>query len=208
MIRTLENLRNLSYKFREKIDIGFILTPFFFGCLFFFIKTEINIGDDSYFYLVTARNLVLSGVQTFSGIFPTNGIHPLWFYVLTAYSWLVAQINIELLWNPTYAVPLSLALIAGGIRNFYLLSKILKIDAVLLICFPLTYILGFGLLYSEGHMLYFSLSLFLLLIEKNKKFDVSPLFLGSASALVFLSRLDCIFLIMAFFGYYLITEKN
>lgn len=37
--------------------------------------------DDTFYYLITAQNIVDTGVSTFDGVNPTNGYHPLWMLV-------------------------------------------------------------------------------------------------------------------------------
>src|ERR1700738_3382043 len=42
--------------------------------------------DDFFYYLKVAQNLSRGLGSTFNGIVPTNGYHPLWFLVLTCFS--------------------------------------------------------------------------------------------------------------------------
>src|SRR6185436_10709172 len=76
------------------------------------------ITEDSYFYAVVARNLVTTGAQTFNGIFPTNGFHPLWLYLLAAYDLPLSWFAPKALWHPAFAVPLALAILGMGAFNF------------------------------------------------------------------------------------------
>lgn len=41
------------------------------------------VGDDAFYYLLTARHLAASGVSTFDGIHLTNGYHPGWMLLMT-----------------------------------------------------------------------------------------------------------------------------
>ena len=41
------------------------------------------VGDDAFYYLLTARHLASSGVSTFDGIHLTNGYHPGWMLLMT-----------------------------------------------------------------------------------------------------------------------------
>ncbi|MSQ83185.1 MAG: hypothetical protein EXR77_09790 [Myxococcales bacterium] len=70
--------------------------------------------DDAYFYLVTARNLVTTGEHSFSGVMATNGVHPLWLYMVTGWSWLAAGLNKAWLWDVRTWLPLHFALVAVG----------------------------------------------------------------------------------------------
>ena len=57
------------------------------GTVSWWLYPNSYIGDDPLFYLVVARNMVFSGIQSFSGIFPTNGVHPLWQYLLAGFTY-------------------------------------------------------------------------------------------------------------------------
>ena len=41
------------------------------------------VGDDAFYYLLTARHLAASGVSTFDGVHLTNGYHPGWMLLMT-----------------------------------------------------------------------------------------------------------------------------
>ena len=164
-----------------------------------FLRTEAFISDDSYFYLVISRNLALEGHQTFSGIVSTNGAHPLWLYLLTAYSWIVSALfGPNTLNNPEFALPLSVALLAGGCVVWWTIGRILRIHQPTLVFIPLTFVTFFGVLYSEIHLLFFTLSLLVMsVIDRNSGGRLRYALIGTMSALVVLSRLDTIFLIGA-----------
>jgi len=173
------------------------------------VNVQYFVADDSYFYLETAKNIALTGRQTFSGLYPTNGLHPLWLYLLSLYSWLVSFLNPGILGNPTFAVPLSAALLALGALNFWKVAKILRVNKLLFVSIPLMHSWLFRVLYSEGHLFYFCLS-FLTLIALNgvREKKYGHLLIGIACTLVFLSRLDSMFFVAAFFVWYFAVEKN
>ena len=128
-----------------------------------FAFTQAFIADDSYFYLVISRNLTLERHQTFSGIMPTNGVHPLWLYLLTAWSWVVSTLfGPDILSNPKSALPLSISLSAGGCVVWWKIGGILRTFQPLLVFVPLAFTTFFGVLYSEIHILFFTLSLLIL----------------------------------------------
>ncbi|MYA61833.1 MAG: hypothetical protein F4X94_04595 [Dehalococcoidia bacterium] len=161
------------------------------------LRTEAFISDDSYFYLVISRNLALEGHQTFSGIMSTNGAHPLWLYLLTAYSWLVSALfGPDSLNNPEFALPLSVALLIGGCVAWWKIGDILRIHQPILVLIPLAFITFFGVLYSEVHLLFFTLSLLVMsVIGRNSVGRLRYALIGTMRALVVLSRLDTVFLI-------------
>ncbi len=164
-----------------------------------FLRTEAFISDDSYFYLVISRNLALEGHQTFSGIMSTNGAHPLWLYLLTAYSWVISPLfGPDTLNSPEFALPLSVTLLAGGCIVWWKIGGVLRIHQPTLVFIPLTFITFFGVLYSEIHLLFFTLSLLVMsVIGRNSGGGLRYALIGALSALVVLSRLDTIFLIGA-----------
>ncbi len=89
------------------------------GLLPWIMAPQTFISDDSYFYLVIARNLALSGEQTFSGVFFTNGVHPLWTYILAVWSYGVSWIDPVLLHGPFVFLPLSIAFFILNIGNYF-----------------------------------------------------------------------------------------
>jgi len=93
--------------------------------------------------MVIARNIVLDGSQTFSNLYITNGIHPIWLYLLTGYSYLVSIFDPEILFNPVYAVPLSAFLVFMGVVNFWKAADLLKLPRLLFCGLPLCYVLFF-----------------------------------------------------------------
>lgn len=181
------------------IQVAPVAFLFTFMVGMWFLRTEAFISDDSYFYLVISRNLALEGHQTFSGIMSTNGAHPLWLYLLTAYSWIVSALFGPGTLNiPEFALPLSVALLAGGCVVWWKIGGILRIHQPTLVFIPLTFITFFGVLYSEIHLLFFTLSLLVMsVIGRNSGGRLRYALIGALSALVVLSRLDTIFLIGA-----------
>ncbi|NOZ22832.1 MAG: hypothetical protein GXP25_17275 [Planctomycetes bacterium] len=167
------------------------------------------IADDSYFYLQTAKNIALTGKQTFNGLFPTNGLHPLWLYLLSLYSWLVSLLSPGLLSHPAFAIPLSAALLALGAVNFWKVARILRVNAWLLVSIPLMYLWLFRVLYSEGHLFYFCLSLLTrVTLDGTRESTRGHLLIGLLCAFVFLSRLDSLFFVAAYFVWYFVTEGD
>ncbi len=172
------------------------------GILFVSLCTPQTLGifssDDSYYYFLTARNIVLGKGVTFDGINATNGFHPLWMLALM----------------PVYAVTggdhdlslrliyfLLLLLFSGSIAlTFNLLNasagRIPALLTPLLFVNPVVFNLFFNGLESA-----LVIYLLLLLLNTARRTDlVSPrmgsrnqVLAGLLLGLVFLSRLDCAF---------------
>ena len=81
------------------------------AALMWLVWCEVFITDDSYFYLVIARNIALHGEHSFSRVIPTNGFHPLWGYVLSAFDYIVALANPAFLDRLVTYVPLAFAVL-------------------------------------------------------------------------------------------------
>ncbi|HOC60586.1 MAG TPA: hypothetical protein PKN70_11585 [Smithellaceae bacterium] len=156
------------------------------------------ISDDAYFYLVLARNLVAQGLHSFSGVFITNGVHPLWTYVLTGYTLLVNVAHPGLIHTVTYAIPLSAICLAFGSYNFFVVGRRMGKAGILLPLLPSCYLTFFGVLYSEAHFFYLMLSLITRFIATQPPQTTwRQAQLGALGAAVILARLDSIFLIFA-----------
>lgn len=158
---------------------------------------EAFIADDSYFYLVIARNLALDGRQTFSGIVPTNGVHPLWQWLLGALAWAVARIDgSSALWDASYVCPLSLLLLSLGVWLWWRTTQALDLAALLVAGIPAAFLVAFGVLGSEAHTQYLCASLLAFLCATGRPAKSAPwaLLSGVAAGLMVLARLDLIFL--------------
>lgn len=155
-------------------------------------------SDDSFYYFLTARNVVLGNGVTFDGINPTNGFHPLW---------MLAMIPIYALTGGDHDLSLRLVyvllllLFSGSIAlTFKLLNasagRVPALLTLLLFVNPIVFNLFFNGLES-------ALLIFLLLLVLNvaRHTDLVSPRMGSRNqalaglllGLVFLSRLDCAF---------------
>ena len=166
--------------------------------------TESFIADDSYFYVVIARNIALKGQQTFSNVFPTNGFHPLWGYVLAAYTYLVHVVAPTAVNYVTYAIPLAIAMLAGTAIQSWRLARAMRLDPVVITSLLVGYVVSLGMLYSEGPL--FLLLLVSLLAMMARDPDVAatrPIVFGLLTAAIVLVRLDSIFFVGFVYLYYL-----
>ena len=162
-------------------------------------------SDDSYFYLKTAWNFSKGMGSTFDGINLTNGYHPLWFLVLSAYYSILnlfGNLSPELILKFTFLITAFINLI-----SIYLIYSILKkIDFVkpttsififylLIIPFTLFYLIGL----ETQIFLVIYLSLIFLLYKDEENNKRSDLLVGILCGLLFLSRIDFGLLLSASF---------
>jgi len=159
------------------------------------------IAEDCFFYLVVARNLALDGVQTFSGLTGANGFHPLWLYLLSAYTWLVHSIWPEAIRWAGYATPLSAAVLLGATQSLLLIARRLRVSAPIAAGIPVVFFGCAGVLYSEGHL---HLLLLAWLTHATLSSDDArgPARVGVLAALTFLARLDSVFVVAALWLWY------
>lgn len=169
-------------------------------------------SDDSFYYFLTARNFVLGNGMSFDGINATNGFHPLWMLILfPIYSVTGGEYDLSL----RLIYLLLLCLYSGSIALTYILLKscfgrISALLSLLLFLNPIIFNLFFNGLES-------ALEIFLLLLVLNvgRRTDlVSPrmnlrnqALAGILFGLVFMSRLDCAFHLMALAGVALIVYR-
>ncbi|HUR33930.1 MAG TPA: hypothetical protein VM032_09070 [Vicinamibacterales bacterium] len=160
-------------------------------------------AEDCYFYAVVARNLALRGVQAFWGVEPTNGVHPLWLYLLAGYDWFVAQFSVSVLYRPAFGVPLVLGLTSAGALNWSVVAWRTRLPVSLLVFPQLLFLAAFGLLYSEAHAAFFAHSLLARGISSEEDDGrPRPLLVGLAAAAVLLARLDNVFYVAAVVAWY------
>lgn len=151
-----------------------------------------RIADDSYFYLVTARNLVLHGEHSFNRIVPTNGMHPLWLYVVTGWSWLVAQVDAGFLLSEAYAIPLSLGALGLALVGLHRLGRRLGVSMMPAMVVMAVYTGLFGVLCSEAHLSLAALVWFACaFVEAQERPSTrGALLVGFTAGLATLARLD------------------
>jgi hypothetical protein len=160
-----------------------------------FFNPQAFIAEDSYFYLVIARNLAQTGEQTFNQLVGTNGVHPLWLYVLSLYSGLVHLLNPLLLYRAGVVVPLAGLMVAIGSALYWRIGRLLGLHPLLFAVIPLAYVSIFGILGSEGHLLYLGLALMLYALLRPAG-RAQVIWVGLAGAIVLLARLDMVFVVL------------
>ena len=187
-------------RFLDKpVEKGFLAVCFLLGISVWCLYPESFIADDSYFYMVVARNLALTGVQTFSDITVTNGVHPLWIYLLSGYSYLVSLLSPASLYQAAYIVPLSAALLAVGLMLLWRVGTLINLPPFSLVIIPMTMLLGLGLLGSEAIVHFASLCLLLLIsVQVTHWTPLRAALAGLVCACVIFSRLDSLFVVAGF----------
>lgn len=152
-------------------------------------------ADDGFFYLQIAKNVVEGKGLYFNSLYETNGFHPLWELICIV----VAFLNpfghdylIFLIW----IVQLILFFLGVKYLKGYWNNQLLAIAplALLVILFC-----NLGTIYlSEAFLSFFCIAYFLGSIERLK---LKPIFIGFLFSLLFLSRLDNLFILL-FLGIY------
>lgn len=152
------------------------------------------IADDSYFYLVIARNIAWEGVATFSGIIPTNGFHPLWGWLLGLWAKIVEGISPDWLLSPRFGVLLAFSCLLLSAEVYRRLVALLELPALTFVL-PVAFTAYFGVLYSEGHLSLLALATLCLVTLQTCRKPVfwRLLLLGLVATLAVLARLDNLF---------------
>lgn len=166
------------------------------------------ISEDCYFYAVVARNLALRGVQSFWGTQLTNGVHPLWLYVLASWEWCVALVDRELLYRAAFGVPLVLVIMGVGAASWIRAADRARLPAAS-VYIPLLFLSLFGLLYSEAHTAFLAHALLFLAVSREEREErPQPILVGLALAAVALARLDNVFYVGAFGAWYAVRRAD
>lgn len=186
---------NEKSDFRDA-ELTWLLGIVLVACIGWVRNPAAYFADDSYFYCVIARNLVRSGEQTFSGLFPTNGFHPLWLWLMTGWAWVTNSVfGPEALRDEMYCLPIAVFFLIGGTFQWWRISKKFGQDSIILCGIPPLFLGAFGVLGSEAHLQYFVTSclLYAWVVDfgaTNRQACV----LGAIAGLMVLARLDLIFL--------------
>lgn len=154
--------------------------------------------DDGFFYPQIAYNIVHHGFMGFNDLYLTNGFHPLWMVFCVIAELLNPfdkQFALNILW---------LFQVIFIFSGFKLLEKTVfknsELGKTLGLAFYTFIFFGIGALYlTEAHLAFFTLSLLFFFVWREFKND---LVFGFICSLVFLSRLDHIFIIVPFGFFY------
>jgi hypothetical protein len=150
------------------------------------------LSDDCLFYLVIADHISKGQGSTFNGLFPTNGYHPLWEYLASALALLPHSKPSLLVYGVVVQFVMSVAtlwLLVRAVRPYFGAQAAAAFLAVMLFFF-----VPFGNLYwteAPLSMLFVALVLTTLLSDAPVQYGMLGIVLG----LLFLSRLDNLFLV-------------
>lgn len=159
----------------------------------FFLWNPSKFGvDDGYFYPQIAYNIVNHGFMGFNDLYLTNGFHPLWMFfcvIAEGINFLGKGFLIYILWFfQVISIVLGYRLFEKTIFKDSGIGKVLSLAAYCLLFFSL------GTLYlTEAHLVFFTIALLLYFLCKKYTNDF---IFGFICSLVFLGRLDHIFIII------------
>ncbi|HIH32375.1 TPA: hypothetical protein HA235_06745 [Candidatus Woesearchaeota archaeon] len=191
-----------SQEFQSKINIFLIiilLLSGLIGAYYIFRPLDINIGsiyiDDYFYFLQTAKHIVSEGNLTFDGTNPTNGVQPLWLFIIVG---LTAILKKDIL----VIIVSEILVLIMHIATAYLLYRILKLfnhatAGAILAAFwalnPFILWMNLGGLETSLNLFFISLSMLYYLKHRNSLSIKSSAILGILLGFTFLSRLDSIF---------------
>lgn len=151
--------------------------------------------DDAYFYMKTALNFSRGVGSTFDGMNSTNGYHPLWFLLLSAWYFVIelfGKASPETLLRATFILivcinTVSLLLVSDIMREFTGKEQknTIVIFLALIITMPLFLVIG---LEQQLLILLFLLYLYYEISGKNNSIFIKPLLLS----MIILTRTDMI----------------
>ncbi|MGI9653481.1 hypothetical protein [Chryseobacterium sp. RLHN22] len=164
----------------------------FLSSVFFLGNPSKFPADDGFFYPQIANNIVHHGFMGFNDLYLTNGFHPLWM-VFCVFAELINPSDKFFLLNIIWLIQVLLVFF-----GFILLEKTIfkenKIGKILSLTFYCLMFFSLGTLYLiEAHLTFFTFALLIFFIGKKIKNDFV---FGIVCSLVFLARLDHIFVIL------------
>jgi hypothetical protein len=159
------------------------------------------VPDDAFYYLQVARQIVVGNGSTFDGIYPANGYHPLWMFLLLPLAALPLDSELHLRAAALLGVTLNFI---GAVFLFAFLKRLAHSFVLALVGASL-YFLNLPAIFSSVNVLETSLSSLLLVIllllchAQILRPSVSW-FVGAGAVLgmFFLARTDNTFFIIAF----------
>ena len=186
--------------FLSKKNIFFNTLIFSVPAIFFLFNPSKFPADDGFFYPQIAYHVIKGDGFTFNNLYDTNGFHPLWMMVCLiaeVINWGNKQFVLYILWF------FQVVFFIGGL---YFLGCFLKnsVGRILSNSYLSLVFLSFGTLFLlESHLDFFVISFCLYYLAKEK---INYFYLGIIFSLVFLARLDNVF-ILFFLGIYLLANK-
>ncbi|WP_333662096.1 hypothetical protein [Chishuiella changwenlii] len=152
-------------------------------------------ADDGFFYLQIAKNVVEGKGVHFNSLYATNGFHPLWELICIIIAYINPFSNDYLIFFVWISQLILFFLGIKSLKKYWnnqFLSLVPLILLVILFC-------NLGTIYlSEAFLSFFCLSFFLNKVDDLK---LKPIYTGFLFSLIFLSRLDNVFILL-FLGVY------
>lgn len=184
----------------KKIDylhFFLILTP----ALFFLFNAAKLPADDGFFYPQIAYNIVHGKGSYFNDLYLTNGYHPLWM-LFCVFAELLNPFGKQNVIYILWAIQFFLFFFGFWLVRNLFTNKNIRFSVLMILGIGF---LGIGTLYlTEAHLNFFTICLLLhfLIYKKNDDF-----LFGFIASLLFLARLDNIFLILTLGIYYWSRRK-
>ncbi|MBM4343928.1 MAG: hypothetical protein FJ100_11220 [Deltaproteobacteria bacterium] len=160
-------------------------------------RTERFVPDDAYFYLVVARNLARFGQHTFSGVFDTDGVHPLWTWMATAATWALDHIEPRWVASPRGLLALHYALLAVGAWTMATAARALGGSALLAGTVATAFVATMAGLHTEAAASYVVLALLSRAWLAAPRSVAGGTMVGALAAFAIFARLDHGFLAVA-----------
>ena len=188
-------MQKASTRFYGSVGLLFLTT-----LTFLFASYKLP-ADDGYFYLQVADHVVKGEGFYFNTLYKTNGFHPLWGWICS----FLAFINPGKKEDLFYLVWVFQLILFGA--SLVQLKKFWNNSSLIL--FPITFLFiifcNLGTLFlTEAFINLFWLSYFL---RKEESSQLSPFRLGIILGLIFLARLDNVFIIL-FLGIYIVFVQK
>jgi hypothetical protein len=172
------------------------------------------LADDPFYYFTIARHLAHGGGLTFDGVEPTNGVHPLWLFLITPIfgvarePWLAIHLTLTL---AAVLDVVALALLAVLLRDLEV-SRPIRLGVAALYAFsPLLVSLAGPLNGLETPLNLLVILAFLIVYQRVTRAPGDGralLALAISSALVFLARTDNAILLVLAFSYLLWRARD
>lgn len=159
-------------------------------------------ADDGYFYLQVADHVAKGEGFYFNTLYKTNGFHPLWGWICSFLAFMNPSEKEDLLYITWFIQLILFGASLVQLKKFWNNSSF--------ILFPLTFLFivfcNLGTLFlTEAFINLFCISLFL---NKEDSFKDSPFQLGLILGLIFLARLDNVFIILLLGVYLVFVQKK
>ena len=166
----------------------------FLSSVFFLGNSSKFPADDGFFYPQIANNIVHHGFMGFNDLYLTNGFHPLWM-IFCVLAELINPFDKFFVLNIIWIFQVLLIFF-----GFILLEKTIfkenKTGKILSLAFYCLMFFSLGTLYLiEAHLTFFTFALLIFYISKRLTNDF---LFGFICSLVFLARLDHIFVVLPF----------